>query len=272
MMNLRAALPVQAEAQVGTRGEKEPSVAHGKACALSLRDPSTCECECGGRLHGSAWKAGNANSPPHVRRVRSRQRKVRRTLAFTAAVTVTGTFAGLTLTGNFSAPSTTDSYLSTQINVDLNETITTLASLGFGGRKTSNSGTSGSSDRQDCAESTTGLVRQFFTKHPCVQYTAETWTITRKGSNDLVAFSWVEMSTASLAGKYKGTVDASGTGNPPGVSSAFDGDCYASDQQGVTVWTVEVKTTGNAKLDQGILHDAVKEDLSEAYLKKHCTK
>jgi hypothetical protein len=80
------------------------------------------------------------------------------------------------------------------------------------------------------------------------------------------------MATASLAGKYKGKVDASGTGNPPGVSSAFDGDCYASDQQGMTVWTVEVKTTGNKKFDQGILQDAVKGDLSEAYLQKHCIK
>jgi hypothetical protein len=263
---------VQAEAQVGTRGEKEPSVAHGKACALSLRDPRTCECECGGRLHGSAWKAGNADSPPHVRRARSRQRKVRRTLAFTAAVTVTGTVVGLAVTGNFSASSSAGSHLSVQLDVDLKDTIATLASLGFGGRKISSSSTSGSSDRPDCAESTTGLVRQFFTQHPCNQYIAETWTITRQDSNALVAFSWVEMATTSLAGKYKGTVDASDTGNPPGVSSAFDGDCYASDQQGVTVWTVEVKTTGNAQFDQGILQDAVKGDLSEAYLQKHCIK
>jgi hypothetical protein len=78
------------------------------------------------------------------------------------------------------------------------------------------------------------------------------------------------MTTTALANQYKAVVDAYGTGNPPGASSAFNGLCYASDQQGPTVWTVEVKPTGQAKIDQGILQDAVKGDLPEIYLQKHC--
>lgn len=260
---------MHAEARVEARREKEPSVAHGKACALSLRDPSTCECECGGRLHGSRWIADTGDSPD-VQQVPLRQRKVRRALAFSVAVAITGTIGGLAVTGNLGASSGASSHLSAQVNVDLTSTITTLSSLGFGGKEISSSGTSGSSRHTDCAESSTGLVREFFTHHPCERYTAETWTITRQGTTALVAFSWVEMTTASLASQYKVEVDAYGTGNPPGVSPAFNGYCYASDQQGLTVWTVEVQPTGNAKADQGILQDAVKGDLSQNYLQKHC--
>jgi hypothetical protein len=156
------------------------------------------------------------------------------------------------------------------VNVDLKGTITTLSSLGFGVRDASKPGASGFLHSTDCAGSATGLVAKFFTLHPCEQYIAETWTITRQRITTLVAFSWVEMTTTALANQYKAVVDAYGTGNPPGVSSAFNGLCYASDQQGPTVWTVEVKPTGQAKIDQGILQDAVKGDLPEIYLQKHC--
>jgi hypothetical protein len=207
---------------------------------------------------------------PYVQRVPLRQRRVRRALAPSVAVTITGTVGGLAITGNFGASSSTSSHLSAQVNVDLKGTIATLSSLGFGGREISSSGTSGSSRHTDCAESSTGLVRKFFTQHPCEQYTAETWTITRQGANALVAFSWMKMATASLASQYKVEVDAYGTGNPSGISPAFNGYCYASDQQGLAVWTVEVQPTGKAKTDQGILQDAVKGDLSQDYLQKHC--
>ena len=231
-------------------------MAHGSRCALSRSDPSTCTCECNGALHGSTWGASY----------------VRRTIASVVAVTVTGTLGGLAVTGNFSSSPSASSYLSAQVNVDLNGTIATLASLGFGGRETSSSGTAASSHSTNCSESATGLVKKFFTSHPCEQYTAETWTIKRQGVSALVAFSWVEMATTSLANQYKVVVDAYGTGNPPGVAASFDGSCYASDQQGATVWAVEVQRTGNKRIDRGILQDAVKGDLSQDYLKKHCIK
>ena len=156
------------------------------------------------------------------------------------------------------------------MNVDLEGTIASLSSLGFVVRDASKPGTSGFLRSADCAGSATGLVAKFFILHPCEQFIAETWTITRRGITNFVAFSWVEMTTMTLADQYKAVADIYGTGNPPGVSSAFNGLCYASDQQGSTVWTVEVKTTGQAKLDQGILQDAVEGDHPENYLQKHC--
>jgi hypothetical protein len=244
-------------------------VAHGKACASSTADPTTCECDCGGRYHGSDWRPDTADAPD-VRAVPSRKRKVRRVVAVAVAVTVTGTVAGLAATGEFSASSNASSDLSVQVNVDLNKTIAALSSLGFGGRPISTSGNAGYSNRTDCGKAATGRLQKFFTHHPCERYDAERWTITRQDSIAQVAFSWVEMSTSSLASQYKVEVDTYGAGNPPGVSSAFNGRCYASDQQGSIVWTVEVRPTGNMKIDQGVLQDAAQRSLSPDYLRKHC--
>lgn len=252
-------------------------MAHTRTCAISLRDPRSCRCECNGSLHGSAWIPSTSHvpdghhSPPIQREVRSRQRNVRR-IAVATTVAVTATVGGLTVTGTFDSSASATSHLSAQVNVDLKGTITTLSSLGFDVKDASSPGTPGFLYNTDCSKSSTGLVAKFFTSHPCKQYIAETWTITQQDTTALVAFSWVEMATTNLASKYKAVVDAYGTGNPPGVSSEFDGLCYASDQQGATVWAVEVKPTGRAETDQGILRDAVKGDLSQGYLQKHCVK
>lgn len=253
---------------------KELVLAHTRACSLSLKDPSTCECECNGSLHGSAWRPSIQHVPearhePPRAEVRSRRRKVRR-VAYAVALTASLTIGGLTVTGSFDSPASGASHLSAQVNVDLEGTITTLSSLGFGVKDASKPGAPGFLRSANCAGGTTGLVARFFTIHPCEQYISETWSITRQGITTLVAFSWVEMATTALAGQYKAVVDTYGTGNPPGESSAFNGLCYASDQQGSTVWTVQVKPTGQAKLDRGILQDAVEGDLSENYLQKHC--
>lgn len=244
-------------------------MAHGKACALSPRDPKTCRCDCRGRDHGSAWKPGTVDAPD-VRAVPSRKRKVGRAVAFTVAFTVAGTVGGLAATGDFSASSNASSDLSVQVNVDLNRTIAALSSLGFGGRSISTSGDAGYSHRTDCGEAATGRLQKFLTHHPCERYDAERWTITRQDATAQIAFSWVEMPTPSLASQYKVEVDTYGTGNPPGVSPAFNGRCYASDQQDSIVWTVEVRPTGNVKVDQGILQDAAQKSLSPDYLRKHC--
>jgi hypothetical protein len=118
-------------------------------------------------------------------------------------VTAVVTVGSLTATGEFNASSNDSSGISVQVNVDVDKTISALSSLGFSGRQIPTSGTSGSSYRPDCAESATGLVRKFLYGHHCEQYHAEMWTITRQDVTFQVAFSWVEMSTASLASQYK---------------------------------------------------------------------
>lgn len=227
---------------------------HGKRCALSPKDRKTCKCECGGRLHGSAL----------------RQSKVGRAVALAVTVTVAVTVGGLAVTGNFSASSNGGNDLSVQVDFDLNKAISALSSLGFGGRRISNLGTSGASHVTDCAKGTTRQVKKFLTRNRCKQYAANTWTITRQGGTAEVAFAWVEMPTASLAGQYKAVVDTYGTGNPPGVSSAFNGRCYASGQQDSTVWTVEVRPTGNLNFDRMVLQAAAQRKLSPDYLGIHC--
>jgi hypothetical protein len=160
--------------------------------------------------------------------------------------------------------------LSVQVNVDLSKSLAAVASLGFRGVQMQNFSTSGPSYHTDCAESTTGQVRKFFTSHPCKQYATATRTVARGGATAQVAFSWVEMATASLASQYKLVVDAYGTGNPPGVSLVFNGRCYASGQQDATVWAVELQPTGNVSVDREILQAAARERLSPGYLGQHC--
>lgn len=135
MMHSVAATPAHAESR-GFGDEKESSV-HDKSCALSLKDPTTCKCKCGGRLHGSVWKT-TAPGGPDVQAVPSRQSKVRRAVALAVAVTVAGTVGGIAVTGNFSASSNGSNNLSVQVSVDLSKAISALSLLGFGGRRTSN--------------------------------------------------------------------------------------------------------------------------------------
>jgi hypothetical protein len=249
------------------KDKKELSVAHNRKCAYSPRDPTTCRCECRGRDHGSAWRPG-ALDASDVRSVSSRQRTARRTLAFTVALTIAaGTVGGLTATGVFSSSSADSSGLAVNVNLDLKTSIAALSSLGFGGRQISVSGTSA---REDCAARATGLVREFLAHHPCEYYEAQSWTITRQSSTGEVAFSWVEMPTVSLARQFKAEVDAYGTGNPPGISAAFNGRCYTSDRQSSTIWTVEVQPTGNVTADRRILQSAIGKDLPAIYLRRHC--
>lgn len=248
---------------------------HGKACAESRRPASECDCSCLGDRHGERWRTASPpvqpapSSPPVFKRTPRRRSRARRAATLAVAVTVTGavTVGGLAVTGTFNG-SPSGGSLSVQVNVDLGKAVSALLALKFAGH--SNSGTSLANYRADCAESASGQVKQFLTRHPCKQYGAETWTITRQDAKAQVAFSWVEMPTASLAGQYKAVVDAYSTGNPPGVSSAFNGRCYASGQQDSTVWAVEVQPTGNVRVDQEILQAAAPRNLPADYLQRHC--
>jgi hypothetical protein len=249
---------------------------HDQRCAESRADPRDCKCSCRGRLHGSAWKTPAPpvpsvpplpSSTPEFKVTPRRRSKHRRAATVAVAVTLTGTLGGLAATGTFNG-SPNGGNLSVQVNADLGKTISALLALKFSGR--SNSGTSLASYRTNCTESATGQVKQFLTRYPCKQYAAETWTITRRDVTTQVAFSWVEMPTVSLAGQYKAVVDKYDTGNPPGASSAFNGQCYASGQQGSTVWAVEVQPTGDVTADQEIVQAAAQANLPVDYLRQHC--
>jgi hypothetical protein len=251
---------------------------HTDACARSRTAVTQCDCSCLGSLHGIANRGAPTADIPNIPRVPyapptpPRKRKARRAAAITAVVAATATIGGLTITETFDTGSGGGSgaTLSTQVNVDLNKAISTLSALQFGGKLVSSTGAPESSQSSSCAANSTGQVQQFFSHYSCEEYTADEWTITRQGSTTQVAFGWVEMPSSSLAAQYKAIVDAYGTGNPPGVSSAFNGKCYASGQQDSTVWTVEVKPTGHVGGDRTILQAAAQQQLSSAYLGSHC--
>jgi hypothetical protein len=239
---------------------------HGRRCALSPGDPKNCKCECGGELHGSAW----GSAPSGAQSAPSRRGNVRRAAGLTITVVAAVTIGPLAISAVLGGSSTGRKGLSVQVKADLNKALSDLAVLGFRNTRSPNSSTSGPNYRTDCAKSATGRVRQFLSRHPCKQYATATRTVAKRGATALVAFSWVEMPTATLAGRYKVKVDAYNTGNPPGVSLAFNGLCYTSGQHGATVWTVEVRPTGHVNVDREILQAAAQAKLSPNYLRQHC--
>jgi hypothetical protein len=248
---------------------------HSITCAESHAPKSDCTCRCNTTLHGILLRPDHSefSTPPEASTFRKNgPRKKKKALATAAVLTITGTLGGLTATGTFSSPADASSVLSVQASVDVNKVLASLSELGFGGKILSSAGTSGVSDGNpsNCADSASGQVKAFLTRYPCELYAAETWSAARQGYATDVAFSWVEMPSTDLANRYKALVDKFNTGNPPGVSLTFNGRCYASGQQGATVWTVEIKPTGNVNVDQTILQAAAQENLPATYLGKHC--
>src|SRR5262249_8757862 len=156
-------------------------------------------------------------------------------VAFTAVITI----GALTLTASPTS-SAQSSSLSVQVKVDLNQALAGLASLGYRSEGTGSSVAPGPSYRTDCAANATGTLKQFLERYPCKQYAVAARTVTRKGTSARVAFSWVEMPTSTQADQYKINVDRYRTGNSPGVSLDYNGQCYASGQENTTVWSIYV--------------------------------
>jgi hypothetical protein len=177
------------------------------------------------------------------------------------------------MTGSFDTSATGSSDFSAQVQVDLNKALGALAAvLRFRSTRGFKSSGSALSYHSDCAENATGEVRQFLTLHPCKQYATTIQEIAKPGAVAQVALTWVEMPTVTLATKYKIAVDAPKTGNPPGVALSYNGFCYASGQQGTTVWTILVKPTGDVNVDREILQVAARRKLAPSYLEQHCIK
>jgi hypothetical protein len=181
------------------------------------------------------------------------------------------TIGPLALSAVYSGSPNGSNNLSVQIKVDLNNALAGLTALGFHDVRTIRSRKSGPAHRTDCAKSATGNVKTFLTNNHCKLYVTATRTVAKQGVTALVAFSWVEMHTSTLAGQYKAEVDTYGTGNPPGVPHAFNGRCYTSGLQGATVWTIELRPTGNVDIDRKVLQAAARTKLTPSYLRQHCT-
>jgi hypothetical protein len=239
---------------------------HTRACAESQEGPETCRCVCGGRLHGSARRQPSSDAEPSPRRKSRTGRTVGLAITFVATLAI-GPFV---LNAVFGGSSANGESLSVQVKTDLKNAVIALTAIGFHDARGPDSRILGPSYNTDCAESATGMVKQFLMQHPCEQYAIASRTITKRDTATLVAFGWVEMPTVSLGSQYKAIVDEYDTGNPPGMSLAFDGLCYASGQSGTIVWTVQVEPTGHVNADRQILQAAMQGTLAPSYLREHC--
>ena len=102
----------------------------------------------------------------------------------------------------------------------------------------------------NCAAHSYDRVHTFFQSNPC-RWLARAYLAVSADNKGLalVALSWVGMSNASLAEKYKHLVDAGGTGNitelsydsGPYRSVRYTGNLYMSGINGTAVWNAEVQ-------------------------------
>jgi hypothetical protein len=188
-------------------------------------------------------------------------------------VTVAVTIGFVAISGSFGGSAAGSAgNLSVQVKADLNEAVASLATLGFRGTRSANSGMPSPSYGRACAASATGGVRQFLARHLCKEYASAMLTALRQGASAQVAISWVLMPTVALAAQYKAEADAPLSGNPPGESLAFSGLCYASGQNGATVWTEQVEPIGPLRInvERQILQAAAPGKLAAGYLRQHC--
>jgi transposase-like protein len=232
-------------------------------------------CKCGGAFHGSARYTRSAPEPEPAGPSpvsRPSQRKTVRNLALTVTAAAVVTAGWVSVTGSASSGSAASrGNLSVQVKVDLTKALRALSSvLGFRSSGLLNAQTDGPTYHADCAATASGKVKLFLAANHCVKYATAIRAVAREGNTIRLAFSWVEMPTVASADKYKKIVDVHKTGNPPGVQRAFDGYCYASGQQGATVWTVLVQPSGHVEVDQEILSAAAPTRLSASYLQRHC--
>lgn len=186
------------------------------------------------------------------------------------SLTIAATFGigALTLSASLNGSSTSGDSLTVQVKADLTQAIAALAELGFHSTRSMN--TRSPKSAAGCAASATGEVRQFLTRHPCKEDATTILTTHRQGTTTQLAMSWVVMPTSILATQYRAKVNREGLGNPPGEPPAFNGLCYASGQNGLTVWAEQVKPTGDSNVDREILQAAAPSKLTSAYLHLHC--
>lgn len=193
-------------------------------------------------------------------------------ITLTVAAVLTIAIGAITVTATVGSGAKRDRTLSVQVKANLNQIATDLATLGFRAIRSITPAPEPSYST-NCAGSATGGVRQFLTRHPCKEYATATLITHKRGNKAKVAITWVVMPTKALARQYKHQAGKPGGGNPPGQPPAFNGLCYASGQNGPTVWAEQVQTTGPLSLHakRKILQSAALRKLSREYLQVHCT-
>jgi len=119
----------------------------------------------------------------------------------------------------------------------------------------------------NCAAHSYGEVQDFFRSNPC-KWLARAYIVLNQNKQDsvLVAISWVDMPTSSLALEYKHLVDTPGTGNITELSResgpyrnvVFTGNNYLSGIIGTAVWNVQVQPVGSvpASILSTVLNDS----------------
>jgi hypothetical protein len=105
----------------------------------------------------------------------------------------------------------------------------------------------------NCEAHSYGLVKSFFKAHPC-RWLTRAYLAIHDGSESeaIIAISWVGMPSVASAEAYKKLVDEGGTGNVTELSREvgpyravkFDGEFYASGEEGSSVWNVQVQPVG----------------------------
>lgn len=120
----------------------------------------------------------------------------------------------------------------------------------------------------NCESHSYGHVQGFFKSNPC-KWLARAYIVVHETKQDavLVAISWVDMPTLSLAMDYKRLVDKPDTGNINELSResgpyrivVFNGDYYQSGIVGTAVWNVQVQPVGSisANILKTVLDDSL---------------
>lgn len=167
------------------------------------------------------------------------QRKVAAVTVATAVTIGFLTFSGsLPLTGG--AASGGSEGVSVEVSADLNQAVAALAVIGFHGTRVTSSS-------RDCAANSTGAVERFLARHPCDKLILAGLTVRGQEAAARIGISWVTMPSTNLATRYKNKADSYRTGNPPEPPGRprFNGLCYASGQNGATVWTAQIQPVGH---------------------------
>jgi hypothetical protein len=195
-------------------------------------------------------------NPPIPRKL-SKSTSVTVAIAISVGVVIGGTTIGLKISNSRGTAASGSSELggegqltvkgSTEnVQTSFKQATVALSASGFGGYIVP-------AFDDNCASHSYGRVQDFFRSNPC-KWLARAYIVVREGKRDavLVAISWVDMSTLSLATDYKHLVDAPGTGNitelsresGPYQNSTFTGNYYLSCIVGTGVWNVQAQPIG----------------------------